>query len=288
MTNTAAASATTQTARAPSSPAAPVPPRAGLPAPRLRGFGQSILEDITIDYGPPELLGRVFLKAETQARLAGVTLSFAPVKTLAEVNRANRDSWKVLLPTFDVAYGGINDENAYCIVGRNDAGEVVATQGARFFSWTSTSFHEELESLRLLYGDPERMRGPDESCTVTAPSARSLRGRVVYSGGVWYRPDFRGKGLASCITRLSKGLAFTRWYSDVTLSLMTDDTVEGGTWRRTGYPNLEWDVTIRNCPLGNIRCAIIWMRMNELIADLEKYLATLSPEVDRIIHDRAA
>ncbi|HRD78826.1 MAG TPA: hypothetical protein PK264_23290, partial [Hyphomicrobiaceae bacterium] len=125
-------------------------------------------EDITIDYGPPQLLGRVFLQAETQARLAGVRLSFAPVRTLAEVNRANRDSWKALLPTFDVAYGGISDDNAYCIIGRDASGDIVATQGARFFSWTDTSFHEELESLRLLYGDPARMRGADESCTVTA------------------------------------------------------------------------------------------------------------------------
>ncbi|HRD78827.1 MAG TPA: hypothetical protein PK264_23295, partial [Hyphomicrobiaceae bacterium] len=129
---------------------------------------------------------------------------------------------------------------------------------------------------------------PTRNTTVTAPSARTLRGRVVYSGGVWYRPDYRKKGLASCITRLSKGLAFTRWYSDVTLSLMTDDTVVGGTWKRTGYPNLEWDVTIRNCPLGTIRCAIIWMRMEELLADLEGYLAGVSPEVDRIVQDRAA
>lgn len=264
-----------------------------LPRPARRSLatgrtGRSLLDGITIDYGPPELLARVFLKAEAQAREAGVRLEFATFEQLIEVNRAQKQNWRPLLPIFQPGLGGIGPENGFCILGYNSNGEVVATQAARLFTWTNTNFKAEAESLRLFYADPERSKQEGESCRVTARSAEDMFGRVAFSGAVWYHPNYRGHGLTSCVTRISKALAFTRWYTDVTLSIMAEEVVKQGTARRVGYSNVEYEVMLTNSPVGTVRTALIWMRPPEMLEHLEGYLRRADPQIDRIIHDGAA
>lgn len=268
------------------SPSLPAP--ASKPVRARRSGESSLLDGITIDYGPPELLGRLFLKAEAHARLAGVRLEFAPMERLREANKTNGGSWRRLVPVFDTTVNDLSTEDSFCIIGYNANNEIVATQAARLYRWTNTTFKQEAESLRMFYRNPELSKGPDESCTVTARSAENILGRVAYSGAVWHRPDYRGKGLISCVTRISKALAFTRWYTDVTMSLMIEDVVAKGTAERTGYSNVEFEVMLNNSPLGTHRTALIWMREQELLDHLEKYLARSDPQIDRVIYDGAA
>lgn len=267
---------------------APLPKPAGKPVRARRAQETSLLDGITIDYGPPNLLSRLFLKAEAQARHAGVRLAFAPFERLLEVNRAQKANWRPLLPLFQPELGGIGPDNGFCILGYNANGEVVATQAARLYTWTNTSFKEEAESLRLFYKDPERSKREGENCRVTAKSAEDMVGRVAFSGAVWYRPDYRKHGLTSCITRISKALAFTRWHADVTLSIMAEEVVKQGTAKRVGYSQVEFEVMLTNSPVGTVRTALIWMRPPEMLEHLEHYLRRSDPEIDRIIHDGAA
>src|SRR5262245_28317435 len=174
------------------------------------GTLRPLLSDITVEHGPVDLIGRLFLKADTAARRRGVTLSFAPMQDLIDVNRANPETWRPLLPLFDPACGGITDDNAFCILGRNAGGEIVATQAARLYHWGDTSFHEEASSLRLFYAEPERLKGADERVEVTAPMAKSLTGEVIFAGGIWYRPDYRGIGLPYILPWISRTYAYTR------------------------------------------------------------------------------
>ena len=59
----------------------------------VRSPRKSLLSDVVIDYGPAEILGRLFLKCDTQLRACGVNVSLASFDELAAVNRVNRDSW---------------------------------------------------------------------------------------------------------------------------------------------------------------------------------------------------
>src|SRR5262245_42280813 len=184
------------------------------PEPQSRAISprpRSILSDITIEHGPVDLFGRFFLKADTAARERGVFLSFAPLQELVEANRRNRDTWRPLLPLFDPVVSGATTEDSFCIVGRNSSGEIVATQAARLYRWGDTTFHEEAESLRLLYADPERSKQPNETVEVTAKDAKKITGLVIFGGGAWYRPDYRGRQLAQILTRISRACAYTRW-----------------------------------------------------------------------------
>lgn len=249
---------------------------------------QSLLSGITIDYGPADRLGRLFLKAETAAREAGVRLSFAPLEAMADINRNNRSSWRPLVPLFIPGLGGITPETGFCILGRNRQGEVVATQAARLYTWTDTNFKEEAESLRMFYGDPQRSRQPGEECRVSAPSATSIAGRVVFSGGTWFRPDYRSRGLMHCLPRISKGVAYTRWFSDITLTVMAESVIAGGTDRRAGYEHMEWDVELINTPVGSARFALLWTRREALLDYLLEFLDRPDAQVDPIVYDRTA
>lgn len=251
-------------------------------------FDRPFLSQIRIDYGPAELLGRLFLRWDADLRKRGISLSFAPVERLLEVNRQNSDSWRPLVPVFDAEIGGFTEENGFCLLGRNQSGEVIAAQAARLYTLTRCTFKEEAESLRLFYKDPSKSKAPNEECIVTAKSADKFTGRIVYSGAVWYRPDYRRQGLTSILPRLTKAYAFTKWYTDVIVSFMIDDVVTNGTAARAGYSHVEWDVLLKNTPVGDHRGALIWASAQELIDYFAGYLGESDSQVDPIVYDRAA
>ncbi len=84
-------------------PAGPAVVRAAM----LDGRGRrSFLADVVIEHGPRDVLGRLFLKADTALREKGIFVSFADYDELRAANKANADSWSPLLPVFDPAQGG--------------------------------------------------------------------------------------------------------------------------------------------------------------------------------------
>jgi hypothetical protein len=230
----------------------------------------------------------LFQKAEASAHEAGVRLSFAPLEAMLDVNRNNSETWRPLVPLFIPELGGVTPETGFCILARNRQGEVVATQAARLYTWTNTNLKTEAESLRMFYRDPEHSRGPTEACRVSAPSATEISGRVVFSGGTWFRPDYRGRGLMYSLPRLSKGVALTRWFSDYTLTVMAESVVKGGTDRRAGYDQMEWDVELINTPVGSARFALLWTRREALLEYLLEFLDRPDAEVDSVVNYRTA
>jgi hypothetical protein len=237
---------------------------------------RSFITRLVINHGPTEFLGRLILAADTAARARGVFLSFAGLDELVSINRANSQSWRPLLPVFDPNCGLFAPTSAFCLLGHNDAGEVVVTQAARFFDWQGTTLHEEATSLRLLYREPELWRREGEAVEVTAPSARTITGKVAYTGAHWCRPDFRGKGLPAITPRIARALAIALWDVEVTCTLMVEDVFARGVARRAGYFNTEWSVELKNTPLGTLTTALLWSRRNEIVADLEDFLANFA------------
>jgi hypothetical protein len=224
---------------------------------------------LKIKYGPVGLLGRFFLWADTAARDRGVTLSFGSLQDLSDANKANSDTWRPLVPVFDEALGGATPETAFVLIGRNENGEIVATQAARIYDWQNTSLKDEARSLRMFYADPDAAIARGDRCEITAPVAEKISGRVAFSGGIWYRRDFRGKDLGTILPRISRAYAFTRWHSDFTLGMMGDAIVAGGLAERAGYTKIEPGcIELVASPLGQMRCGLIWMRSDELLADL--------------------
>ncbi len=249
---------------------------------------RNFLSEVVIDYGPRDVLGRLFLKADTELRELGIELSFAPVEAMLELNRVNRNSWRPLVPILDATIGGYNADTGFCVLGRNRDGEIIAAHGARLYEMGPRTFKEEGESLRLWYPNPERTRAPGESCTITCPSADKLTGRAVFSGGVWFRPDYRKVGLTTILGRVVKAYAFTRWYSDIVFTMMIDDVFAGGTAKRAGYTHAEWEVDLKNTPLGTFKLALLWITAAEQLEYFDQYLARPHAQVDARVEDRTA
>ncbi len=201
----------------------------------------------------------------------GLRLSFEPLDELARVNAANRESWRPLIPLFDTQHG-IASDRAFCLVGRNIEGEIVATQAARVYDWQSTNFQDEAQSLRLFYARPENSKLANETCEVTAPNARNITGQVVFSGGGWYRPDYRKQWLSGLLPRISRVLAHAHWGSNFTISIMAEAVINGGMAARCGYTNVEYAVMLRGGPVGDVRCALVWMATQQLQSDLMNFI----------------
>jgi len=177
-------------------------------------------------------------------------------------------------------FNDLDDRNAFFILGRDGAGEVVACQAGRLYQWDNSNFKEECESLRMFYRDPEAGMLPGEEWTVTALGARGASGRVAFSGAAWYRRDFRGVGLVEWLPRLSRALAKGLWDTDVTVTVMAENNVKRGVFPRNGYRNGEWAVEAINGRMGTLRYAFLWSKSDEMVEDLEEFLGNQVPERD--------
>ncbi len=252
----------------------------------------SWLSAITINHGPAELLGRFFLKADEALQARGITLSFGTFDELVATNAANTDTWHPLIPLFNPKNGPLTPDKSLCLLGRDAAGDVVATQAARLYEWPNTSFFYEAESLRLFYADPARSKQANEKCVVTAPSTKFVSGNVVFSGGGWYRRDYRKLSLSVILPRISRALAYARWNSDYTISIMAEKVIKGGMAERCGYTNVDWDLLWTDSPVGaNVRCGFVWMERQQLLKDLAETLARFDDtgtQVDRRVNERRA
>jgi len=269
----------------------PSPARAPAPQPASSAPHPHLVTDITVEHGPVGLLGRFFLAADTSARQRGVSLAFATFEELLEVNRKNSASWKPLTTLYDyrACPRGLAPDRAFCILGRNARGEVVATHAARFFDVDEAdTLHDIAVSLRLFYDDPDRSKNPGERCEVTASIAHSIRGRVLINGAVWYHPSYRGRDLAMIIPRISRAYAYTRWKIDHSMGIVIQKATDGGIIDRLGYPHREWDLKLINSSMGNGRCCFGWMHADELLDDLEGWLASFDAQVDARVDDRRA
>jgi hypothetical protein len=246
------------------------------------------LNDITVEHGPIDLLGRFFLKAEQAARRRGVFLSFDTFENLLETNERNRASWRPLIPVFNPKNGGLTAENSFCILGRSSEGEVVAAHAGRLYSWPDTTYYDEATAFRLFYTDPDNMKCPGEECEITAQSTRDISGNVVFSGAAWYRPDYRGRHLSAILPRVGKAYALTRWNPDAIVSMMVEDVYARGFAPRFGYNNVDWEILMRNSALGNVRLAFIWMNTQHLIEEVSRFSTQLPAEIDsRVLKRRA-
>lgn len=243
-----------------------------------RARAGNFLRTLRIDHGPVELLGQFFLKAEMATRIRGLDLSFGSFEELAAVNLKNRQHWAPLLPQFRAGADGLSEDTAFCLLGRNAAGEVVATQAARFYDISKSNLQRESESLRLFYGAGERP--PQAACRIRAPIAKKIKGYVAYSGSGWYRPDYRGLQLSAILPRISRAYALARWNTQTTVSFINVGLVDKGVAARYGYTRLDGEVRLQHVFAADFKGVVAWMPREELVSDAQHFLRTFDAQVD--------
>jgi hypothetical protein len=240
---------------------------------------KTLFSAIDIEHEPRGLLGRVLLKGEAATRERGVTLSFASMQDLLAVNTANYKTWGPVFTGFDPSLNDLTPANSFCLLGRNAKGEVIAAQAARLYDWTGTNYREEAQSFRLIYSDPRAHKLPQERCEVTALAAKGIEGQVLYSGGAWYHPAYRGIGLVEILPRMARALSRARWNTTCTITMMAEHNVKKGVFPRNGYRNLEWEVRFIDTRSGTVKFALLWIKHDEMLEDLESFLTDFRIEV---------
>ena len=232
----------------------------------------TLFSKIQLQYGPLAILGRTILAAEQLCNLTGVTLTIATGEEMLAANASNTASWLPLTRILDCRFNPLNSTNALFVIGRDSSDAIVACQAIRHLNLHGTNFADEIEGLRLHYSSPETMAAPGESYRVTSLSARGTTGHVAYSGGAWYRNDYRGVGLVEWLPRLARAYARSVWDTRTTVTLMEEKNVARGVFPRNGYRNLEWAVHIENSGFGSMRTAYLWLKDDEMLEDLEQFL----------------
>jgi hypothetical protein len=232
------------------------------------------LSQIEIKHGPAGVLGRFFLLADAKLREKGIHLSLEPISLLGEVNRNNRDSWAPIYPGLDTNYCKLDSSNALCFLGRDKHGDIVATQGARLYDFTGTTFSEEAASLKPFYDDPREFMAKGERCRVTAWAGALITGRAAYSGATWVRPDYRGHRLVEWLPRLSRATATALWQPDVIFGFMAESLVKRGLLKSNGFRNVEWSIDLISPTIGDYRFVLLWMKPADVIDDLRESLGS--------------
>jgi hypothetical protein len=135
-------------------------PRPDVPPATTRG---NLFDNIRVWHGPVDVIRRFLRLGEQEALRRGLSLSFATFDELLTVNEQNRDSWKPLVGVFDPRLNMLEPSSSYCILGRNELGEVVSTQAARLYDWRQTNFHDEATSLRFIYKTLNKTNGREKA-----------------------------------------------------------------------------------------------------------------------------
>jgi GNAT superfamily N-acetyltransferase len=242
-------------------------------------LSRSFLAELTIDFGPAQLLGQFFLRADSAVRGRGITLVFGAIEELIKVNEANAGSWGMFAQTLDVRHGNIGSEESYCLLGLNEQGDIVAAQAGRMYDLCHRSLKDIADDASLYYGAGPRPMAA-LSCTMTAPSAVDITGRVVYSGALWVHPDYRGKQLAAFLPRVSRAYALARWGTDYTIAFMSPQIAASPLRASYGYKNIEpgYAVHFQNETIYEGHLA--WMSADTLTADLFEFSSSLLTQID--------
>lgn len=255
---------------------------------RSYGNPTPLLDELVLEHGPVDKIGRFLLIAESQMRQRGIHLSFATFQDLVDTNTRNKESWLSLYPAFDPRLNNLDDDSAFCILGRDAQGDVVLTHAARLYRWPDTTFAREAVSLRYLYDDPAPHIAAGETCEVTARIADRITGDAIFTGAVWYRPDFRKLMLAPIMSRITRYIAFSRWRNDMSFALMSKAVIDGGFPERCGVPHVDWAVKSAGSPLGSLTLGVVWQMPDETLADIAHMLERPIDLLDQFVDRRRA
>lgn len=240
-------------------------------------------EALRVQFGPRREIGRFLLDGDRALAEMGVRLYVSQdLRRLYDINRRHLDSWAPLMPVFDPDHAGVRTGPAFLFELHDDKGDVVATQVSRLLDLTGSTLKSELEQLNLFYRDPASRAGPSERIEVTAPMASEITGRVGLSGGLWYRPDWRGKGISQVMPRMTRTFAYTNWNTDYTISFVEQPPIDHGILKLYGLPVSQPWIKVRDSYRPEVDLQLTWRPKSEIAADVASYLADLNKRRERV------
>jgi hypothetical protein len=177
----------------------------------------------------------------------------------------------------------IPENFSYALLGYNIAGEVVSSQAGRVYDTPDRSLSQLINDQSFFYGQAV-INATHPTCHMTAQAGESIKGRFVYSGALWVRPDHRGSRMANVLPRISRAYALSRWGTDFTIAFLSN--TNSTLFKLYGYPNVEKGVEVRGSATADMVGSLMWMNADELTEDLTRFLES-APQVNRAVSDRS-
>jgi hypothetical protein len=247
--------------------------------PRVPKIGVPFLDAIQVVHGPPGLLGRFLLQVDSNLRAKGLTLDFGTFDEVIDVHLNNKASWPVYNWMFDPRVAAIDPRNAMCLNVRDGTGRIVATTAGKCWPDTDRSF-KELVDAGDFYAIKKGPGYPDIKTTISAPSAATLMGQLVYCGGIWVHPDVRGLRLPALLSRVVNACMITLWRPDYVIGFVLPEVLGSDLHKRYGYENFEPSLVVTADGVKAYEGIFLWMTGDDAILDLARFLDELWPKID--------
>ncbi len=108
-------------------------------------------------------------------------------------------------PAFDPEHNVLSPDSCRWLRVSDEAGAVVGCCAVRVFR--TADFTELIASMRLWFDPVPAWLRNYRLSLIVPPGTPTLSGRVGHLGGLWLRPDYRGRGLVAPLARLARALA---------------------------------------------------------------------------------
>jgi hypothetical protein len=245
----------------------------------------SLIEQLQIRQEPRGDLGRLFLVCDQALTNMGLTARICPMEDLVTAYEANKSTWNGLTPIFDSRYAPIDMQDAACMLVYDRKGDAVASGACRKLELGARSVADASDDLTLFYGAAAPTYAGRHRCDMSAPSAKHLRGTLVYYGGLWVRPDFRRSGACEVLREASRYYAATQWVYSHEFSVGAAPFLSPSLQKRYAYsiaePSVSFFVEGHAVMKDGLLVGVSYSELMARLGDVTARLAEAAQVVDR-------
>ncbi len=142
-------------------------------------------------------------------------------------------------PIFDPEESDVSASNAFWLIGRNAAGEIVLTQAIKLVRVGEAGFLNHMQKNLADYRPKgDRLDIAKSQINLTERAAK-LSGDLCYYGELWIKNTYRGSCLTAIMPRLMFAIAISKWSPNVVFGIMEPLAACKGLAAREGFMHLE-------------------------------------------------
>lgn len=181
-------------------------------------------------------------------------------------------------PIFDPQESDVTAANAFWLVGRDAADEIVLTQAIKLVRVGDAGFLEHMQNNLSDYRPKGDRLDISKSQMNLTDRAAKLSGDLCYYGELWIKKTYRGSCLTAIMPRLMFAIAISKWSPNVVFGIMEPLAACKGLAAREGFMHLEqgglhwWD----NTTSETFEEWLVWTTRDDFIFNMRVSLEMLA------------
>ena len=245
-----------------------------------------LLDQLDIREEPRALLGRYFLAFETEAAARGIEFRLASAKDLVDLYETTAASWNGFTPVFDHRTTDIPSDETAIIIGYARDGQPVVAHACRLFDFGDKTVKDAIEDLSFWYGNRAFEHRHNTSCSITAPTAAAMTGRMLYIGAFWVHPAYRKISVGHTVQELARCYGLSQWGFDNIVTVGSEAFRRPELQQRYGFDGYEDQFTITQDGRVRFHGLFVWTSRRTQIARLNALIGGFEREAELLHRDR--